>query len=83
MSRSLPCSDAVAVGNGDRSPRALPATLSTREGEEITYLLELYFQYYHDQPHSLFHEATFKQDAASNLVPKQVLYAMMGISARY
>ncbi|KAM0324868.1 hypothetical protein ACHAQA_007834 [Verticillium albo-atrum] len=51
--------------------------------EEEIMLVDLYFQFINDQPHSLFHEATFKQSVLEGTVAKPVLLAMMGMSARF
>jgi hypothetical protein len=50
---------------------------------ETFYLVDLYFRYYNDKPHSLFHEHTFKASVAAGTVSQPVLLAMMGLSARY
>lgn len=47
------------------------------------YLVDLYFRFIHDSPHSLFHEPTFKASVAEGTVSKPVLLAMLGLSARY
>src|SRR6478609_7707847 len=51
--------------------------------DERMYLVDLYFRFIHDSPHSLFHEPTFKASAAEGTVSKPVLLAMLGLSARY
>ncbi len=35
------------------------------------------------KPHSLFHEATFKESVAAGTASPAVLLSMMGMSARY
>ncbi|KAL5601529.1 hypothetical protein FOBRF1_009062 [Fusarium oxysporum] len=51
--------------------------------DERMYLVDLYFRFIHDSPHSLFHEPTFKTSAAQGTVSKPVLLAMLGLSARF
>jgi hypothetical protein len=46
-------------------------------------LAGLYFDYIHDQFHSLFHRPSFLQDVAEDCVPAIVLLAMFALSARY
>jgi hypothetical protein len=50
--------------------------------EEEVELVDLYFKYIHNQPHSIFHEATFKQSVLEGTVSQPVLLAMIGMSAR-
>lgn len=53
---------------------------------EINLLLELvnlYFDYVHDQFHSLFHRPTFFEDIAQQAVPEGLLYGMVGLGARF
>ncbi|KAF5590554.1 uncharacterized protein FSUBG_10770 [Fusarium subglutinans] len=56
---------------------------STRTQDEKMYLVDLYFRFIHDSPHSLFHEPTFKASVAEGTVSQPVLLAMMGLSARF
>ncbi|CAF3646309.1 unnamed protein product [Fusarium graminearum] len=81
MTRNIPCS-----GNADNKstatrPLAPYPPFNIRE-EEI-YLVDLYFRFIHNSPHSLFHEPTFKASVAQGTVSKPVLLAMMGMSARF
>ena len=46
-------------------------------------LLELYFSYIHGQFHSLFHPATFIEDASRHEVPEPILLAIIGLVARF
>ncbi|KAF7546536.1 hypothetical protein G7Z17_g8373 [Cylindrodendrum hubeiense] len=61
----------------------LPSVLSTLFSEESIYLVDLYFKFIHDQPHSLFHEPTFKASVVAGTVSQPVLLSMMGMSARF
>jgi hypothetical protein len=45
-------------------------------------LVKLYFDYVHDQFHSLFHQPSFEKDMAQGKAPKILLYGMMALSAR-
>ena len=45
-------------------------------------IISLYFRYLHNQPHSLFHEATFRGQFADGTVPEIFFYAVIGLSAR-
>lgn len=59
------------------------STQSLHTQDERMYLVDLYFRFIHDSPHSLFHEPTFKASVAEGTVSKPVLLAMLGLSARY
>lgn len=50
--------------------------------EEIIYLVDLYFEYIHDKPHSLFHEPSLKGSVLDGTVSRTVLLSMIGLSAR-
>ncbi|KAF5003572.1 hypothetical protein FDECE_9886 [Fusarium decemcellulare] len=86
IQRHLACS---AVANNDQPSQSSittqprPAAPSTFCSEETIHLVDLYFQFIHNQPHSLFHEATFKQSVISGTVSQPVLLGMMGMSARF
>jgi hypothetical protein len=56
--------------------------LSTRADEETIHLVDLYFRFIHDQPHSLFHEPSFKASVMAGTASPPVLLSMMGMSAR-
>jgi hypothetical protein len=45
-------------------------------------LVELYFRFMHDGPHTLFHEPTFLSRLAQNMVPSFLLLAMISLSSR-
>jgi hypothetical protein len=51
--------------------------------EEIIYLVDLYFEYIHDKPHTLFHPPSLKASIADGTVSRTVLLSMIGLSARY
>ncbi|KAF6826057.1 C6 transcription factor [Colletotrichum plurivorum] len=46
-------------------------------------LVRLYFDYIHDQFHSLFHRPTFVEDALADRVPEGILYGICALSARF
>lgn len=45
-------------------------------------LVALYFDYIHDQFHSIFHRPSFLDDVAQDRVPPVVLLAIFALSAR-
>jgi hypothetical protein len=45
-------------------------------------LVDLYFQYIHDQFHSLFHRPTFTDDVANGRIPAVILFAIFALSSR-
>ncbi|KAK2037061.1 hypothetical protein LZ31DRAFT_636276 [Colletotrichum somersetense] len=46
-------------------------------------LVRLYFDYIHDQFHSLFHRPSFIEDALGDRVPHGILYGICALSARF
>ena len=46
------------------------------------YLVDLYFRYIHDKPHSIFPEASFKASVVDGTVSQKVLLSMIGLSSR-
>ncbi|KAH7125691.1 hypothetical protein B0J11DRAFT_312165 [Dendryphion nanum] len=46
-------------------------------------LVNLYFDYIHDQFHSMYHRPSFTDDVANDRVPKVVLLAMFALSSRF
>lgn len=86
VQRNLSCSAAAdpraAPGIPGPSPQQSPAA-SHRPDEETLCLVDLYFRYMHDKPHSLFHEPSFKAGVLAGTISKPVLLSMMGLSARY
>lgn len=88
--RNLPCSagntnissDNIEQPSHKFTPPQPHQQLASPASEEEIALVNLYFQYIHNLPHSLFHEATFKQSVVQGTVSKPVLLAMMGMSAR-
>lgn len=51
--------------------------------EVCSELVSLYFDYIHDQFHSLFHRPSLEADLANGKVPLVILYAIIGLAARY
>ena len=45
-------------------------------------LVSLYFDYIHDQFHSMYHRPSFTEDVARERVPKIILLAIVAISCR-
>ncbi|KAF1913469.1 fungal-specific transcription factor domain-containing protein [Ampelomyces quisqualis] len=46
-------------------------------------LVDLYFEYIHDQFHSVYHRPSFTADVANDKIPKVVLCAIFALSARF
>ncbi|KAF6844251.1 C6 transcription factor [Colletotrichum musicola] len=46
-------------------------------------LVRLYFDYIHDQFHSLFHRPSFVEDALADRIPEGILYGICALSARF
>ncbi|PVH99354.1 C6 transcription factor-like protein [Periconia macrospinosa] len=46
-------------------------------------LVGLYFDYIHDQFHSMFHRPSFTQDVANDRIPSIILFAMFALSSRF
>jgi Fungal specific transcription factor domain. len=46
-------------------------------------LVQLYFDYVHDQFHTLFHPPSFVEEMNRGQAPRILLYGMMALSARY
>jgi hypothetical protein len=53
---------------------------STEVRQELT---RLYFDYIHDQFHSMYHRATLMDDVENDRVPSIVLFAIFALSARF
>ena len=45
-------------------------------------LVKLYFNYVHDQFHTLFHQPSFMEDVTSGQAPPVLLFGMLALSAR-
>ncbi|OQE29812.1 hypothetical protein PENSTE_c002G04501 [Penicillium steckii] len=48
-----------------------------------TELVQLYFDYVHDQFHTLFHQPTFMNDLSQHKAPPILVHGMMALSARF
>jgi hypothetical protein len=46
-------------------------------------LVGLYFDYIHDQFHSMYHRPSFMEDVVSDRVPEIILFAIFALSARF
>lgn len=88
--RNLPCSaGSTKTSSGNEQllrtetmPPQSPQPRLAASAEEEILLVDLYFEFIHDLPHSLFHEDTFKRSVLEGTASKPVLLAMMGMSAR-
>jgi hypothetical protein len=85
LQRKLTCS-AASEARADVQAARLPWPLGSSQTpfeRESVHLVDLYFRYMHDKPHTLFHEPSTKASVASKTIPRTVLMSMMGLSARY
>lgn len=64
------------VGNDGNLTTALPSVALRLE------LVELYFDFIHDQFHTLFHRLSFTNAVAGDEAPPVILYGMLALSAR-
>ena len=46
-------------------------------------LLGLYFEYIHDQFHSLFHRPSMEDDLAKGKIPNVILFSIIALAARF
>ncbi|CVL11123.1 uncharacterized protein FPRN_10941 [Fusarium proliferatum] len=86
VQRNLLCPTTIASPQLPKAPevQGLPHLVAPVHSlDEMMYLVDLYFRFIHDSPHSLFHEPTFKASVAESTVSKPVLLAMLGLSARF
>ncbi|KAL2068486.1 hypothetical protein VTL71DRAFT_16584 [Oculimacula yallundae] len=67
----------LATSSSTRQEWRLPQRLLLRE------LVELYFCYIHDGPHTLFHEPTFLSGLELGRIPDFVLFAVISLSTRF
>jgi hypothetical protein len=51
--------------------------------QKVTEAADIYFRSCHNQPYSLFHESSFRQQLQSNTVPRYLLYAFVATAERY
>lgn len=76
-----PASSATRFSTDDTTfcqPQGIP--LPSRH--VICELVDLYIKLVHDKPHSLFHEPSIRDAAASGLIRNQVLCGILALSAR-
>jgi len=60
----------------DQPPEDVPSR------ELCVELVHLYFDFIHDQFHTLFHRPTFVEDVENDRAPPVITFAMMALSAR-
>jgi hypothetical protein len=85
LQRKLTCS-AASEAHGDVQAATIQwplGSFQTPFERESTHLVDLYFRYMHDKPHTLFHEPSTKASVANKTISRTVLMSMMGLSARY
>lgn len=63
-------------------PSAIPYT-RLPSLDIIRAAADLYFRYCHNQPYSLFHEATFRQKIETGEVPTHLQFALLASTVRY
>ncbi|KAK0386388.1 hypothetical protein NLU13_6225 [Sarocladium strictum] len=80
--QSAPGTDAHDVYSEASAASALTDTRLPHMALQLE-LIDLYFQYIHDQFHSLFHRPTFTDDVANERIPAVVLFAVFALSSRF
>jgi hypothetical protein len=86
--RNLKCS--FGLRNAPKGPNTtlLPASLQDVEDIRlpsqaiIEELIQLYLRHLHNKPQTLFHEPTLRKDAREGTLPRHLLLAILGLSAR-
>lgn len=84
LQRDLQCSASASVAGQPLHDARIP--LPKQESlfdKDAKYLVDLYFEFIHDKPHTLFHEPSFKASVADGTVSRRLLLSVMGLSARY
>ena len=51
--------------------------------ETLQFAADVYFQYCHNQPYSLFHEESFRHRLGSGAVPKYLAFAFLATTLRF
>ncbi|KAK5293364.1 hypothetical protein LTR99_009810 [Exophiala xenobiotica] len=86
-----------SIGNGNGngtaqtdSANGIPSTGTPRndfdslpDDETLRSLVNVYFDYCHNQPYAHFHEAVFRQDFDDQVVPEYLLYAFAATACRF
>jgi len=72
---------ATITGNSDSS-RLKQSSDDLPPRELYLELVDLYFDFIHDQFHTLFHKPTFIEDVQNDRAPLVITFAMMALSAR-
>lgn len=76
-----PSSDAVTRRSSTPLKQGIQSSQSPAQSL-CAELVQLYFDYVHDQFHSLFHQPSFEKDMVRGKAPRILLYGMMALSAR-
>lgn len=86
IKRNLPCSNQASLRQRQPMAHSLSTALCDAiqppYSEDVIYLADLYFDYIHDKPHTLFHEPSLKESIVDGTVSRTVLLSMIGLSAR-
>jgi hypothetical protein len=79
--RNLECS----LGKQWNRPRLVQsgAELPLPDPDVLIDVVNKYFRYLHDLPHSLFHKCSFIRSVENGSVHKSVIYAIIGLTARF
>ena len=72
----------MASNNDADAPQSEPYT-DLPPLEVIRSAADLYFRYCHNQPYSLFHEATFREKIETGEVPRHLKFALLASTVRY
>lgn len=67
-------------------PTAVPSALGGFVQPPLHTLIfaaDVYFRFYHNQPFSLFHEATFRKRLAAGELPEHQIWALLAVARRY
>lgn len=51
--------------------------------ETLLFAADVFFRFCHNQPYSLFHEATFRQRLVSGELPSHLVWALLAAARRY
>lgn len=87
--------EAPSIGNSNGTGRpdsanGITSTATPRnhfdslpDDETLHSLVDVYFDYCHNQPYAYFHEAVFRQDFDAHVVPEYLLYAFAATACRF
>ena len=85
----IPNMSGDGTANDNNSNQSQPSASASIEivhlpsPEVCLELLGLYFEYIHDQFHSLFHRPSMEDDLAKGRVPRVILFSIIALAARF